>query len=86
MDRHEIGMIQPGGGSCFAHEPLAQVRGEKSLGPGHLECHVPAQDWVPGEEDDAESAPAYLAAKLKAAQNRAREFTRRYHGLRRSVW
>jgi serine/threonine protein kinase len=53
VDRHHVGMIQPGSCLPLAQEALAQVGVDHGLGARDLWSHLSAQERIDGQVDDA---------------------------------
>ena len=67
-DRHDVGVVQPGGRLGLALESLQLLRFEEQLPGQHLDRHPAAQRLLLGLVDDPHPAPADLANDAKIAQ------------------
>ena len=71
-DRHDVRVVQPGGGAGFVQEPPAGRRVGRGVDAQHLERHRAVETHVHGLVDRAHSAAAELAHHAVAGDPPAR--------------
>ena len=69
VDRHDMGMVEPGDRLGLDAEPLDRVgTGPECRRPDRLEGHDPAEALLPGFENDAHPADGDLLDQLEVAE------------------
>ena len=68
VDRHDVGVRQPGGRSRFAQEPLAQISVDGELWRQQLDGHEAIERNIPGQQHDPHATPAQLSVERVATR------------------
>jgi hypothetical protein len=70
VDRHQVGVVEPGGGARLAVEALAQLRRDRHVGARHFQGYLTAQEGIVSQVDDATATAAELAPQREPPQVR----------------